>query len=300
MRWVATELHGCLYLLPGQVRWLVAELDAEAGPRIEDGGVLEVEEAIFPPSPDSLASLLAERGVAWNVVVPLPVRTALARLPDLPAEELARGVPWEAEKVFRLADQDPVYDFELLAPPPTGADRSGPLALLVAMRRATVEHWREWTRRLSTPPARLEPAFTAGLRRLCATAADGPSTVRPCVHIQQDEGSAAVLILDESGIPLAVRNLALGPRRRGELAPLDGEDGIRALRETLLECEDRFPRMSLQALSAVGHFEPRWLEEAAFACQLPLVDPPHGPGDVPRALADDGRWIVPCGGLLGF
>ena len=43
-----------------------------------------------------------------------------------------------------------------------------------------------------------------------------------------------------------------------------------------------------------------WLQEAALACQLTLVDAPDGPSDIPSALAEDGDWFVPHGGLLGF
>ena len=98
MRWAPTDYQGCIYLLPGQVRWLVAKPGGETGPHVEDGGVLDVEESIFPPPPGSLASLLAEHCVAWNFVVPLSVRAALTQLPDLADEEVARGVQWEAER----------------------------------------------------------------------------------------------------------------------------------------------------------------------------------------------------------
>ena len=58
MRWTATHFQGCIYLLPGQVRWLLAMPDEDGRLQLEDGGVLDFEETIFPPPAETLDPLL--------------------------------------------------------------------------------------------------------------------------------------------------------------------------------------------------------------------------------------------------
>ena len=288
-----TRYEGSVYLRPGQVVWLIAEQD---GPPV-DGGIEPTPETVFPPPPESLTKLLGQRGVDWSMIAPLAARASLLRFPNVSDRELGQGAQWQAEKVLRMGDLDPTYDFEPWDVDPLG---SRPTVVL-GVRSGTMKHWREWLSRLNRPIARFEPAISANARGIVAVSRTYPGYQRPLCYLSNDGGSTSIVIA-QHGVPLTVRSL-LPATRRDSPSPLSGELGIRAVRETLLSCEDRFPRLEIEGLVGLGDLDPTWLDEVSGASHLPLVEAPAPPVPWPTPLHEPNAlacWPTLLGAVHGF
>ncbi len=294
MTWLGERQVGAVHIHPRGIGWLVATGSGDTL-QVRDGGVRPADSTELPPALDRIAPLLARRGVAWSVLLPLEVRAAVTRLPPLGPKEMAQGAHWEAEKAFRLADRDPCYDYELM-PGSTGTATELP-ALLVAARRSAVREWQEWLGTLRHRCRRLEPASTAVARAFHHFSRQQESDRRAIVYAERDAGGAVIGIFQE-GRPLSVRSLPQ-PATPGA-APLAGEEGLRAFRETLLYCEDRHPRLELSGLVAFGEWEDGWLARAEAASGLPRLGQPAAPEGTPVELRHVDAWLPLFGGVLGF
>lgn len=305
MKLALRQRHAGLYAAPGRAVWIELEDDPEVA--VAHGGSSEIPRDPFPPAPETLAAIIKSAPL-WHVAAPMDVRASITDLPPVEDEELAKGAQWEARKTFRL--DDAIYDFELLPRSATQVTemiekepfnpRDTRSALLLALAAATRDTWVEWVGGLSRAPLRLEPFFPAALRGLCWAAGRPDAPMGPTLYLYGDDGGSIIAALDDAGTHiLGARALLPRSREVPSRNRFQGEEGVRAVRETLLFCEDHHPLASFQHVVGLGAIEDSFLADVATATQLEVSPRPAPPPGTPDSVRDHEAWCVPLGTILG-
>lgn len=291
--------YGALQIASGELRWLVAEAAAEGVPRIVDGGLCALPVSEGPPNAEALLEAVGEplrsRAIRWSVTAPLRARAEVVTLP-MAEGEIEQAGRWQAQSSFSFLGNAIATDFEVLPGQVSAGASPATVTLLVAIAAEEQAGWTQKLTELPRRPCRFEPTATALVRAVTTLRQGSPAEALGQIFAYRDLGDAALLAYRGSQCASA---RSFGGAHGDSMPPLQGEAGVRAVLETLLSCEDRFPRFAFSGLIAAGQLAGDWATHVAKATQLDVVAAPTPPAGVPAALIPEQRWLVPLGALLG-